>query len=269
MKNFFVITVGSLLMAAAFNLFLVPHEVILGGFSGIGMIIGLLTKWNIGWIIFALNIPVFILGFVSIGKRFVAYSVYSVFLTSFAMQYIPVIQVSEDILLSTVFGGVLGGLATGLIIKCNGSTGGLDIIGLVILKKKDVSLGTMMMALNSVVVLGTGFFIGWEQTLYTLLILFVFGKTVDVIHTKHIKLTLMIITEKGEEVKEKLLQSMVRGITILDGEGAYTKKSRKVLFTVITRYELVEVKRIIKQVDEQAFVNITETIEVMGAFNKN
>ncbi|MBD7944602.1 MULTISPECIES: YitT family protein [Psychrobacillus] len=269
MKNFIVITLGSLFMAVALNLFLVPHEVILGGFSGIGMIIGILTNWNIGWIIFILNVPVFILGFVSIGKKFVAYSMYSVFLTSLAMQYIPVVQVTEDILLSSVFGAVIGGAATGMIIKFNGSTGGIDIIGLVITKKKDFSLGTMMLVMNSVIVLASGYFIGWEQTMYTLLVLYVFGKVVDVIHTKHVKITLMIITEKGEEVQKKLLQNLVRGITVLDGEGAYTKQSRKVLFTVITRYELGEVKKMIKEVDSNAFVNITETIEVMGAFNKN
>lgn len=247
---------------------MVPHAVILGGVSGIGMIIGILTPLDTGWLIFVLNIPIFVLGFYQLGKRFVGYSMYSVFLTSLAMQYIPVYQVSDDIMLSSVFGGVIGGIATGFIIKFGGSTGGLDIIGLVIAKKRDFALGHLMMMLNSVIMVASGIFIGWEETMYTLLVIFVFGKMVDAIHTKHVKLTLMIVTDKGEEIQAALLNNLIRGITVMDGEGAYTKSRRKVLMTVITRYELVEVKKLIQEIDNVAFVNITETVEVMGMFRR-
>lgn len=268
MKNISIITIASIVLAASFNLFLVPHEVILGGVTGIGMMIGILTPLNTGWVILALNIPIFVLGSKHLGKRFVFYSVYSVVITSFSMEYLPVVEISKDIMLSAVFGGVIGGIATGFIIKFGGSTGGLDIIGLVIAKKRDFSLGHLMMMLNSVIMIASGILIGWEETMYTLLVIFVFGKMVDAIHTKHVKLTLMIVTDKGEEIQAALLSNLIRGITVMDGEGAYTKSRRKVLMTVITRYELVAVKKLIQEIDNFAFVNITETVEVMGMFRR-
>lgn len=269
MKNILIITVSSIILAASFNLFLVPHEVILGGVTGIGMMIGILTPLKTGWVILALNIPIFILGYKHLGRRFVFYSIYSVAITSVSMEYLPVVEISKDIMLSAVFGGVIGGAATGFIIKIGGSSGGLDIISLVLSKKRDISLGNLTMILNSFIMSASGFLIGWEETMYALLIIFIFGKMIDTIHTKHMKLTLMIITEKGIEIQQALLDNFVRGITVLTGEGAYSKAERKVLMTVVTRYELEDIKKIIKDMDPNAFVNITETIEVMGMFRKD
>jgi len=233
------------------------------------MIFGLLTPIDTGVMIFALNVPILIMGFFHLGKRFIAYSVFSVLVTTISMQFIPTDLLQIDTVLASVFGGVISGIAIGLIFKSGGSTGGFDIIGMILTKKKDMALGNLFFIMNAVVIFFSGFLFGWDLALYTMVSIFASGKVIDAIHTQHIKLTLMIITSKGEEIKEQLLSRLYRGITILEGEGAYTKEKRKVLITVISRYELTEVKSIIKEIDPKSFVNITETVEVMGFFHRN
>lgn len=269
MKNLLIVILASAGMAIPLNLFLIPHEVLMGGFTGIAMIIGLKTGIDTGLLIFVLNIPIFIMGMLKIGKRFVVYSIISVFVTSLVMQYVPVEKVSSDIIISSVFGGAIYGFFLGLVIRFGASTGGVDIIGLILTKKRDFSLGILIFIMNGFVVVASGLTLGWEMTMYTILIIFVAGKVLDTIHTKHIKLTLMIVSSKGELIKEHLLQSNMRGITVIDGEGAYSKENKKVLFTVITRYELGIVKEMIKGVDNKAFVNITESVGIVGTFRKD
>lgn len=263
-----IIFFASLLLAFAFNQFLIPNKILSGGISGIGMIIGLTTALNTGMAILALNVPIFIVGFMKLGKRFIAYSVFSVFVTTVAMQYIPQKPITTEPLLASVFGGVLVGIAVGAIFRFRGSTGGFDIIGLLLTLKRDFPLGNLIFSMNAVVVFFSGFLFSWDQALYTMLSIYTTGRVIDSIHTKHIKLTLMIITSVGDKVKESILSEFERGITIVDGEGAFTKEKRKVLFVVISRYELSEIKALIKKSDPHAFVNITQTIEVMGSFRK-
>ena len=146
--------------------------------------------------------------------------------------------------------------------------GELDIVAMLLNKKKDLPLGALISGMNAVVVLISGFIFSWDAALYTLVSIYATGKVIDTIHTSHIKLTLMIVTSRGEEVKEKLLGNLYRGVTIMDAKGAYTGEKRKVLFTVITRYQLGEVKDMITEVDPTAFVNITQTTEVIGMFDR-
>ena len=268
MLRILTIFVSSIFIAVSYNLFLLPHKVLSGGVSGIAMIIGLITPLNTGTVIFILNLPLLVIGFLKLGKRFIAYSIFSVVVLSVAMQYIPQREISSDPILSSVFGGVIGGVAVGLIFRMGGSTGGFDIIGMLLSKKRDLPLGAIIFGLNAVVVLVSGFLFNFDLALYTMLSIYVSGKVVDAIHTRHVKLTLMIITSKGEEMKGTLMSHLGRGITLVDGEGAYTKEKRKILYTVITRYDLIEIKPYILQVDAKAFVNITETVEVLGSFRR-
>jgi uncharacterized membrane-anchored protein YitT (DUF2179 family) len=267
-RQFFIIITASVLVAFALNMFLLPHQILVGGVTGIGMIIGLLTPLNTGWVIFAINIPIFILGILYLGKRFVVFSILSVFVTAFSMQFIAVEAITSDPIIASVFGGVIAGIAIGLIIRFGGSSGGLDIIGLILIQKRDFPLGAVMFAMNGVVIFISGFLFNWDLALYTLLSIFVTGKVIDSIHTKHIKLTLMIISSMGDEIKKELLSKVYRGITVMEGVGAYSQERRKVLFTVVSRYELEEIKSAIRKIDPNAFVNITETVEVMGMFRK-
>ncbi|AQQ52349.1 YitT family protein [Planococcus lenghuensis] len=264
-----IVFVASVVLAASLNLFLLPHEILTGGVSGIAMILGLMTPVNTGIWIIILNIPILILGWMKLGKVFIANSVFSVLVTSVALLYIPVMELTGDVLLSSVFGGVIAGIAIGLIVRFHSSTGGFDVVGLFLTMKKDIPLGGLVFAMNSTVVFISGFIFSWELAMYTMASIYITGLVVDRIHTRHVKLSLMVVTNKGEEVKKELLDNLYRGITVVDGEGAYSEAQLKVLYTVINRYELALVRPLIRNIDPNAFVSINETMEVMGNFRRD
>jgi uncharacterized membrane-anchored protein YitT (DUF2179 family) len=264
-----MIIIGSLIISGAFNLFFIPHNILSGGLSGIAIMLGLLTPFDTGSLNFILNLPLLIIGIYKLGKRFICYTIVSVLVTSAGLYFIPIVPISSEPILSSIFGGVISGIGIAIIFRASGSSGGMDIIALLLTKKKDLPLGTILSGLNAIVVIISGFIFGWDAALHTLVGIYAAGKVVDTIHTNHIKLTLMIVTQKGDEIKEKMLANFYRGITIIDGQGAYSGKQRKILMTVITRYQLTDVKLLINEIDPQAFVNITETKEVMGAFDRS
>ncbi|MGR5985285.1 YitT family protein [Bacillus cytotoxicus] len=136
------------------------------------------------------------------------------------------------------------------------------------LVKKDINLGGFLIFLNGIVIIIAGFFFDWDVALTSLLSIYVTGKVIDATYTKHRKVTLMIVTNQAEEMKQKLLSTVVRGITLLDGEGAYSSEKKRVLMTVVSKEELASMKLAISEIDPKAFVNITETVEVLGLFRK-
>jgi uncharacterized membrane-anchored protein YitT (DUF2179 family) len=259
---------GSLVVVVAFNLFLIPHEVLSSGLSGISMILGMISPVNTGVANFLLNFPLLIIGYKMLGKKFIVNSILSVLIISLGLYLVPIYAIADDRILSSIFGGALTGLGVGIVFRCSGSTGGFDIIGMIVARKRDFPIGALLSGMNAVVIVISGFLFDWDSALYTLVSIFVTGKVVDTIYTDHAKLTLMIITDKGEKMRGHLLTNLYRGLTVMDGVGGYTNNQRNVLILVISRYELNEVKNLIKEVDPCAFVNITETIEVMGLFHR-
>jgi uncharacterized membrane-anchored protein YitT (DUF2179 family) len=260
---------SSVLLGLSYNIFLIPDQILSGGVTGVAMIIGHLFPINTGILIFILNIPIFSLGYFKLGKKFICYSVFSVVTTTMAMQYIPVFKVTSDHLLASVYGGGLSGLAVGFIFRAAGSTGGFDIISLIIRQKRDIPMGALGFALNAVVIMISGFVFGWENALYTIIAIYATGRLIDLIHTTQHKVTLTIISSKTEDLKQNLIAEFKRGLTVWDAEGVYTHERRGVIMMVISRYELSDVKNFIKKKDPGAFVNITHTIEVMGTFRRN
>ncbi|MFJ7734893.1 YitT family protein [Lysinibacillus sp. NPDC097287] len=268
MRNIIIIILASILVGFAYNFLLIPHEILSSGLSGIAIMLGLVTPVNTGVLNFLLNLPLLILGVMKLGKRFIGYTILSVVVLSVSLLVIPVYKLTNEPLLASLFGGVITGVGVAVIFRASGSSGGFDIVAMLLNKKRDLPLGALISGMNAVVVLISGFIFSWDAALYTLVSIYATGKVIDTIHTSHIKLTLMIVTSRGEEVKKKLLSSLYRGVTIMDAEGAYTGERRKVLFTVITRYQLGEVKEMLKEVDPTAFVNITQTTEVIGMFDR-
>lgn len=266
--QFLGLIVGSFIIVSAFNLFLIPHEILSSGMSGLSMIIGMITPLDTGLANFLLNLPLLIIGYKMLGRKFIMNTIFSVVIISIGLYLVPVHIVADDKILSSIFGGALTGLGVGLVFRCSGSTGGFDIIGMIVSRKRDFPIGILLSGMNAIVIVISGFLFDWDSALYTLVSIFVTGKVVDAIYTDHVKLTVMIITEKGEEMRQHLLTNLYRGLTIMNGVGGYSNDSRQVLISVISRYELNDVKTLITEVDPQAFVNITETIEVMGLFHR-
>lgn len=263
-----IMTLGSLLIAVGFNLFLVPHQLLSGGVSGISMMIGYITGANIGWLYLLLNVPILIWGWFALGRRFVIWSVYSVLTATFFLQLVPVTPIVEDILLGAVFGGIIIGFGSGLALRRGGSSGGFDIIASIVTRKRDLPVGMIIFLLNgSVIALLVFFTKNWDLALYSLVAIFSAGKVIDLIHVRHLKVTAFIITTKTEELLAKLL-AHPRGITIIATRGAYSASDRSMLMTVRTKYELAELNKTIISIDPKAFINIVETVGVIGDFRK-
>ncbi|MBH5318206.1 YitT family protein [Paenibacillus sp. GSMTC-2017] len=263
-----MMTFGSLLVAAGFNLFLIPHQLLSGGLSGISMMIGYLTGGNIAWLYLLLNIPVLIWGWFAIGRRFIIWSMYSVLITTLFLQIIPVLHIAEEILLGAVFGGIIIGFGSGLALRYGGSSGGFDIIASIVTRRHDLPVGMIIFLLNgSVIAILIIFTQNWDLALYSLIAIFSAGKVVDIIHVKHIKVTAFIITTKTEELLAKLL-THPRGITIVKTRGAFSSSEKDMLMTVRTKYELNELCKAIITIDPHAFINIVETVGIVGDFKK-
>jgi uncharacterized membrane-anchored protein YitT (DUF2179 family) len=273
-KKIFIVVIGAFLNALSLNFFLIPANVYASGFTGIAQlvssILGEFAPFNIstGILLLLLNIPVTILGWKKVGKSFTFYSFISVLLSSFFLEILPVKEVSSDILLNAVFGGVIAALGVGLTLKWGASTGGMDIIAMVLSRMNDRPVGTYFFTLNGIIIMTAGYIFGWENALYTLVSLYVSTRVIDAIHTRHEKLTAMIVTKKSDELKKAIHDKLVRGITLLPAKGAFSGEEKEMLIIVVTRYELYDLEHIIKEVDPQAFTNIVETAGIFGFFRR-
>ncbi|MBD8067572.1 YitT family protein [Bacillus sp. PS06] len=273
-KKSLVVIIGALLNAIGLNMFLIPANVYSSGFTGIAQLVSSMlddyTPFYIstGILLLLLNIPVAIIGWRSIGKSFTIYSFLSVAATTFFLSIIPIHRLSNDIILNAVFGGVIIALGVGFTLKWGASTGGLDIVAMILSRKKDKPIGSYFFIMNSIIIVAAGFLYGWEKALYTLVFIYVSTRVIDTIHTRHEKLTAMIITKKGEELKKAIHGKLVRGITMVPAKGAFTNDTKDMMIIVITRYELFDLEQVIKTVDPKAFTNIVQTTGIFGFFRK-
>ncbi|WP_156288842.1 YitT family protein [Oceanobacillus salinisoli] len=274
-KRIFIVIIGGLLNAISLNFFLIEANVYASGFTGTAQLIASISNdflgigLSTGILLFLLNIPVLILGWFKVGKGFTIYSIVSVAFSTLFLEFIPIMELSNDIILNAVFGGVIGGVGVGLTLKHGASTGGMDIIAMVLSRMKDKPIGNYFLIMNSIIIVAAGIMYEWENALYTMLTLYVSTRVIDAIHTRHEKVTAMIITHKADELQKAIHNKLVRGITILPAKGAYTKSDKSMLYLVITRYELYDLEQIIHEVDPNAFTNIVETAGIYGFFRRD
>ncbi|MEF2965532.1 YitT family protein [Paenibacillus sp. M1] len=267
-RNCIVILIGAACIASGFNLFLVPQHLLSGGVSGLAMLTGYFSPLSINTMYLAYNVPILIAGWFLLGKRFIGLSMLSVVAVTWFMSLIPERALASDTLLSAVFGGVLVGLGSGFSFRVGGSSGGFDIVGSIVTRYRDFPVGQFLVGLNALVILAMGYLEGnWNLALASMVSIYLAGKVLDFIHIHHLKVTLFIITDRTEELRERLL-TRPRGVTLIKTQGAFSHKEKDMLMTVTTRYELTELKEIIKATDPGAFVNIVETVGVMGSFRR-
>jgi uncharacterized membrane-anchored protein YitT (DUF2179 family) len=267
-KKLVVVIVGALLNAVALNFFLIPADVYASGFAGVAQLISSVSPISTGLLLFILNVPIAILGWIKVGKSFTCYSFISVAFMSLFLELLPVHSYSGDILLNAVFGGVIAAVGVGITLKVGASTGGMDIVAMILSRMQDKPVGTYFFTLNSIIIITAGYLYGWEKALYTLVTLYASTRVIDAIHTRHQKLTAMIVTKKSDELKLAIHEKLVRGITMVPAKGAFSNEERDMMMIVVTRYELYDLERTIKEVDPQAFTNIVQTTEIIGFFRK-
>ncbi|WAA08675.1 YitT family protein [Fervidibacillus albus] len=274
-KKIFFVIVGAFIYTIGINFFLVPANVYASGFSGLSQLLMSIFQQffhihvSMGIFLLLLNIPVIVLSWFKLGHAFTFYSVMSVGFTSFFLQIVPIQSVSNDIILNAVFGGTISAIGVGLTLRWGASTGGMDIITLFLSKLRDQPIGKYQLGLNSIIIFSAGMLYDWEKALYTMVALYTSSRVVDMLHTRSHKLTAMIITNKTEEMKKEIIFRLGRGITILPAQGAFSDEKREMLMVVISKYELFELKQIIKQVDGHAFTNIVHTESVYGKFRRD
>ena len=260
-----VILFSALLVAAGLDLFLIPLRLLSGGVTGVASIITYLTGWNISIVYFLLNVPLILWGWKAVGRRYIVLSCISVVSTTWFISIIPEVQVTHDPILAAVFGGIISAAGIGFSLRVGGSTGGFDILGSIVTRKRDVPMGNILFLLNGLVILALGFFQSWDLALYSMLSTFVKGKVVDMIHVGHIKVTCFIITKRKDEVLCQL-RKLHHGITCLHSEGGYREEQNYTLMTVTTLYELAAVRKAVVDTDPHAFMNVVQSIEILGRF---
>ena len=265
-KRIVMIIIGAVFMAMGIELFLVPNQLLDGGIVGISIILSHLSGLQIGLFIFLLNIPFFFIGYKQIGKTFALSTVLGITVLSICTYFLhPVARFTDDLLLATVFGGIVLGIGVGLVIRYGGSLDGTEILAILFSSKAAFSVGEIIMIINLMIFTIAGFVFTWEQAMYSVLAYFIAYKTIDiVIQGLDESKSVYIISEAVDEVGEAIIDRLGRGVTYLHGEGAYTGDKKKIIFTVITRLEEAKLKTIVEDIDPLAFVAIGNIAEVRG-----
>ena len=261
-----MIAIGAILMSIGLELFLVPNQILDGGVVGVSIILSHLTGVRLGIFIFILNIPFFFLGYKQIGKTFALSTLFGITILSICTSFLHNIEaVTPDLLLATVFGGIVLGTGVGLVIRYGGSLDGSEILAILFNKATPFSVGEIIMIINLVIFTIAGFVFTWEQAMYSFLAYFIAFKTIDiVIQGLDESKSVYIISENIEDIGDAIMDRLGRGVTYLHGEGAYTGENKKVIFTVITRLEEAKLKSIVEEIDTQAFLAVGNIAEVRG-----
>jgi len=265
--DFFGIMAGAVILAVGYNIFMVPNMLAPGGISGLAVVLHYLISSPIGITVIVLNIPLFIAGYMVLGPRVVMQSLLGTVLFSLALEIsAPLLPpATNDLLLAAVYGGIVMGVGSGLVFRYRGSTGGTSLLSLILAKKWGISPGQAMLVGDLIVLALAVFVFGGEAAMYAALSLFVSVKVIDaILEGLGLAKSVIIITRNGEEINEKLLYELGRGVTWLEGSGGYTRESREVLLCVITRQQIARLKEIIHEVDPGAFVIIGNATEVHG-----
>ncbi|MBM6617399.1 YitT family protein [Bacillus suaedaesalsae] len=261
-----LITIGAILMAVGLEIFLVPNKVIDGGIVGISIILSYLTGWKLGLFLFVLNIPFFFIGYKQIGKTFAISTMYGITILSVATTLLhPVPAFTQDLLLATVFGGIILGVGVGIVIRYGGSLDGTEILAILFNKRVPFSVGEVIMFFNIFILGSAGFVFGWDRAMYSLIAYFVAFKSIDVTITglDESKST-WIISDCHEQIGDAIMSRLGRGVTYINGEGAYSGEGKKVIFCVITRLEEAKLKEIVEEIDPHAFLAMADIAEVRG-----
>ena len=261
-----MITIGAILMATGLEIFLVPNHVIDGGITGISIMLAHITGWKLGLFLFVLNLPFVYMGYKQMGKTFAFSTIYGIIVLSiFTSFFHPIPPFTEDILLATLFGGMILGIGVGLVIRNGGALDGTEILALVINKKVPFSVGQIIMFMNIFILGAAGFVFSWDRAMYSLLAYVIASKAIDtVVQGLEETKSVWIISDNAEEIGDAVNDRLGRGVTYLNGEGAYTGDNKKVIFSIISRIEESKLTTIVEEIDPTAFLAIADIAEVRG-----
>jgi len=264
--NLLLMGFGSSMCAISVNAIILPQEFIGAGFTGVALVLHyLFPSWQVATVYLLLNIPVFIMGWAYVSRRFFLYSLVGMLMFTAALNWIHISLPLEDKILSALLAGIIMGVGSGIILRSWGSAGGTDILSVILLKRFSVRLGSTVLAFNAVVLLAGALLFSLEGALYTLVYLYVNAGMVNLVVTGlSQRKAIYIVSPQSPVIARGIMEQIQRGVTIIHGRGGFSGKEENILFTVITFRELPRLKRLVHEIDPNAFMVVSDTLEVMG-----
>ncbi len=260
-----LICIGSTVAAFALEEFLVPNTILDGGVTGVSMILNKLTGVSLSIFVFCLNLPFLFVGFKQLGRRFFVKAIVAMILFSVLLNvFRDAPDITHDELLATIFGGLMLGVGVGTVLRYGGCLDGTETVAILISKKTSFSVGQVVFVINIVIYCVAGFLFGADRAMYSLLTYFITFKVIDLVEVGMEQgKSVMIITDEGKQMADCIYKRLGRTVTMMDGSGLISGK-KVVLYCVVTRIEVHEIKRIVKEADYSAFVTISDVAEIVG-----
>ena len=264
-NRIFFITIGAVITGFALSSFLSPNDIIDGGVIGVSMILSNVFKLNLGLLIIILNLPFILLAWKKMGTKFVILTAYANIILALSTNYFHGIKATGDLLLATVFGGIILGVGVGTILKNEASLDGTEMLSLIVSRKFGFSVGEFILIINVFIYAAAGLVFGWESAMYSVLTYFIGSKVIDsVMEGFNSSKSVRIISDNAGAIGEQLIERLDISITYLQGIGGYSGQDKDLIYCVISRLELPKMLDIVKEIDEKAFVSVVDVHEVYG-----
>ena len=274
LRSFFFLTLGSLVSAVNLNVFLAPSELAPGGVSGAAIILNKFVPWPIGLMMLGLNLPLLFVGFKYLGRfNFLFRTLYVVVLYSLGVDLLkpllPISGVTDNLILNALYGGVIGGIGTGLIYRGQGTSGGTGVLARVLQLKTGLPISQLYLFIDGGIVMAAGWAFGWDKALFALVTLYVWGIVADqILEGPSVVRTAMIVTDRPKEVAEAVFERLRLGITAWPAKGMFTEEEHTVLFFAVSRPNVNALKSVVLEIDRQAFIVIAHGHQTVGGINK-
>lgn len=262
----FFLTLGAFIVAVGLEMFLLPNKIIDGGVIGISMMVSYITKWNLGLLIFCINIPFVLMALKNLGNKFVIQTFFAIGMLSLATNVLHGRQATEDLLLATVFGGIILGFGVGLILRNNASLDGTEMVSINLSKKlKIISVGELLMFINLFIYLGAGFLFGWDRALYSIMTYYIASKVIDsVLEGLDKAKSVRIVSEFHREIGEAIIKELDVSVTYMKTLGGYSRKEKILTYCVVNKFEMAKLKELVHSIDPRAFLVTEDVHEVEG-----
>lgn len=272
-KDFLFIVFGTTLLASAINVFYTPNQLVVGGFTGLGIIVESYTKSLFGYGVsvsttnLVLNLPLFLASYLLLGKKMLGRTIFSTIFLSIALIYTKIFPVFiGDIMLAAVYGGVLSGIGIGFVFKGLSTTGGVDLAATILHKfYNHISVSKMMFVMDSFIIVLGLFVFGIHKAMYAIIAVYISSKCIEtILEGMSFSKAAFIISDQSDEIARLLLNKLNRGVTALHGKGMYTSDEKEILLCVFSNREITTVKELVHNIDKNAFLMVTDFREVLG-----
>lgn len=262
----FFLTIGAFIVAIGLEMFLLPNKIIDGGVIGISMMVSYITKMNLGLLIFCINIPFVLMALKNLGKKFVIQTFYATAMLALATNILHGRQATEDLLLATVFGGIILGFGVGLILRNNASLDGTEMVSINLARKlKIISVGELLMCINLFIYMGAGFLYGWDRALYSILTYYIASKVIDsVLEGIDKAKSVRIFSEYYKEIGGAVMKELDVSVTYMKAMGGYSKQEKIQTYCVVNKFEMAKLKELVHSIDPRAFMVTEDVHEVEG-----